>query len=259
MNQEITAELVLQCQAGDVDAMEQLLFLAYTPVSYLCSKILQEENAALEQTREILQIIAGKLNTLKEPELFEKWMCRITAARCTQQLPQLRWGSDQTVPVRRKHLDIAGKDLDEAQTADAVQQMVDNLPEDPRLCILLYCCSGMNSGAIGQLAGYSVDAVHDNLAKGQALIQQQLEEYMEQGTTFSGITSLAALMHTAMYQPREDENALPMIYGILGKEMPVPPDPGKWVVRLLGTIAAILFIVFLGLCGIFATKLLGIL
>ena len=259
MNQEITADLVWKCQSGDMDAMEQLLFHAYTPVSYLCGKILQDESAAQEQTREILQIISGKLNTLSDPELFEKWICRITAARCVQKLPQLRWGSDQTMSAARNPLNIAGESLDEAQTADAVQQMVDVLPEDPRLCILLYCCANMSAKAIGQLAGYSTDTVHNNLIQGQQLIQEQLEDYLDQGTSFSGITSLEALLHAAMYQPREDENALPMIYDILGKELPVPPDPGKWVVRILGIITGLLTVVFLGLCGVLAMKLMGIL
>ena len=257
MNQETLTEQVVLAQAGDAEALEQLLFYIHTPVSFLCRKLLQDETAAEEEIREILSIAADKLNTLQEPDLFEKWVLRITSARCMQLLPQLRWGS-QVEAGPETLADIPERELTPEETADAVQKMMDVLPDDARTCLLLYCCSGMSSRSIAQITGYTQDAVRRNLAKGQTLLQDQLERCQNTGTTFSGITSLEALLHTAMYQNDSTEEAMPVVYAILGKKMPVPPDPGKWVVRILGTVAVILLLVFLGLCGILALKLLNI-
>lgn len=256
MNQENFTELVVLAQAGDPDALEQLLFRAYTPVSYLCCKLLQDDAAAEEQTREILHILSDKLNTLQDPGLFEKWILRITSARCMQLLPQLRWGS-QMEDTSEAELDISGKELDGEQTIDAIQKIVDTLPEAPRICLTLYCCSGMNSRSIAQITGYTQDAVRGNLAQGQALLQEQLEKYMEAGTQFSGITSLADILHRAMYREEDPQAPLPMVYGVLGKEIPVPPDPTRWIVRLLTVVFVLLLAAFLGLCGLLALRIAG--
>lgn len=254
MNQDNLSELVVLAQSGNTDALEQLMLRAHTPVSFLCRKLLLNARAAGEQTREVLKIVATKLNTLQDPEQFESWILRITCARCVQILPQLRWGVTADADTAPESLpDIAGQELDAQQTIDAVARMVDTLPEDPRVCILLYCCGGLHSKSISQVASYSVDAVHTNLAKAQSLLQEQLESFMDQGTQFAGITSLAEILKNAMYH--SDEDPIPMVYGILGKEIPVPPDPEKQLIRILSVILAILLVAVLIVCGILVLRL----
>lgn len=251
MNQEELFELVLRAQSEDADAMEQLLLWTYTPVSWLCRKLLQDRQAAEEQTQSILKTIFHKLNTLQDPQQYDAWFCRITAARCAQILPQLRWGSTaRSTEVQETPMDIAGKDLTEEETVRAIGGMVDTLPEDVRVCILLCCCAGMNSRSIAQAAGYTPDTVKTHLSQGQALLQEKLNEYQQQGTTFSGITTLQDILRTAMYQANEGDDPIPTVYGILGKEIPVPPDPEKQLRRILGIIVAVLVAVNVILCGV---------
>lgn len=256
MNQETMTELVILAQAGDTDALEQLLFYIHTPVAHLCRKLLRSEEAAEEEIREILSIAAGKLNTLQDPELFEKWILRITASRCMQMLPQLRWGSQMDEELEAEP-DIPARELTPEQTVDAIQTLVDSLPEDPRICILLYCCTGMHSRSIAQITGFSQDAIRANLAKSQELLQQKLEACQQEGTVFTGITSLAEILRAAMYHGEDREAALPLVYGVLGKEIPLPPDPTRWIVRLLTVIFVLLLIVFLGLSGLLIFRVLG--
>lgn len=258
MTNEALTELVLRSQSGDKDALEQLLFWAHTPVSYLCRKILQNQERAEDLTKEILQITAKGCKTLQDPELFEDWLCRITAARCVQTLPELRWDltSHAENPISE---DIAGKCLTQQETIQAVAALVDTLPEDPRVCILLYCCAKMHSKTIAQVADYTADMVRTNLHLGQTLLQESLEKLQEQGTEFTGITSLQDILHTAMHSNVDADAALPLVYGVLGKELPQPPDPTKWIVRILTVIFLILLVICLGLGGILALKLLGLL
>lgn len=255
MNQETLMELVLLSQSGDPDALEQLMRQTYHPISYLCRKLLRNDQAAQEQTREILRILSEKIGTLQDPALFEKWICRITSARCMQVLPQLRWASEVDAPLQEE-LPIAGESLDEQQTMSAVEKMVDMLPDDPRTCILLLCCGGLNTKTISQIAGYTPDAVRENLNHGQAMLQEQLEHYLQQGTQFSGITSLADILHNAMYQVRtQEEDITALVYAVLGKEIPVPPDPEKRIIRILAIVLILLFLAVVGLCGFLFLKI----
>ena len=256
MNQEKLTELVILAQADDAEAMEQLLFHIYTPVSYLCRKLLRNDQAADEEIREILSITAQKLNTLPDPEDFENWILRITASRCLQMLPQLRWGSEldyDSEPIS----DILGRELTPEQTSNAIQSILDTLPEDPRTCILLYACTGMHSRAISQISGMSQESVRTNLGRGMNLLQERLEEYQREGTLFSGITSLTEILRSAMWQGEDRDAALPVIYHVLGKEIPVPPDPTRWIVRVLTVIVILLALAVLGVGALLVMRILA--
>lgn len=54
MDSKQFAQLASQAQAGDKASLEQLLVLAYTPVSYQCRKLLQNNQAAADMTKKIL-------------------------------------------------------------------------------------------------------------------------------------------------------------------------------------------------------------
>ena len=248
MNQEERYQLVLRAQAGNTDAMEQLLLWTYHPLLWLCRNLLQDQQAAEEQTRSILNTIYTKLDTLQDPEQYEAWFCRIAAARCTQILPQLRWGSTaRQEEDKAASPDIDGKELTEAESIQAVARMVQELPEDIRVCILLYCCAGIHSKTIATMAGYSVDTVRDYLGQGQLRLQEMLDDQQKKGTVFTGITTLQEILHAAMYQVPEDADPIPMVYGILGKEI---PDPEKALRRVLKIIIAVLSLLIVILSGV---------
>lgn len=234
MNQEELFELVLRSQSGDGDAMEQLLLLTHAPVTFLCRELLQDPQAAEEQARQILNTLYRKLDTLQDPGQYEAWFCRITAARCMQALPQLRWGSTaRETEAPETPLQIPADELDREQTIQAIVSLVQKLPEDLRICVLLHCAAGMHSKTIAQVAGYSPQTVRSHLAQGQQLLQEGLEALYQQGTRFAPITTLNDVLREAMYQIPQGQDPIPMVYGILGKEIPVPPDPEKRLKQIL--------------------------
>jgi DNA-directed RNA polymerase specialized sigma24 family protein len=245
MNHESLAELVSYAQAGDINALEPLLIWAYTPVSFLCQKLLQDSHIAQTQTREILQAIAHKLPSLQSPAMFEKWVIRLTAARCIQIQNQNSWMDDDE--IKEEELPIIGESLDEMQTVEAVQKMVDMLPLKPRTCMVLLCCCEMNSSGISQMTKYSVDEVRQNMSVAQTFVLEQLQKYQDLGTEFYPISSLTDVLQSGMRYERE-EDAIPVVYGILGKEVPTPPDPnrGKKILLLAGIITLIFINLVLG-------------
>ena len=242
MDQAYLKELVTYVQAGDNNALEPLLMWAYTPVSFLCQKLLKDSHIAQTQTREILQAIGHKLPSLQSPGMFEKWVIRLTAARCIQIQNKNAWMMEEE--LQEEELPIIGENLDEMQTVDAVQKMVDMLPLKPRTCMMLLCCCEMNSSGIAQLTGYSVDEVRQNMSTAQTFVLEQLQKYQDLGTEFYPITSLTDVLQSGMRYERE-EAAMPVVYDVLGKEMPTPPDPNRGKKILL--LAAIITLVFINL------------
>ena len=145
MIREDLSELVSKSQMGDEQALIQLLLQAYSPISYLSRKILQNERTASQVTLEVLEILSQKLHSLDDTTQFESWVCRITAARCVQAMPLLHRAAAKSVSASRWDNTLEDSQiLTEAQSAEVIQEMVDSLPEDQRLCILLISCCGLN-------------------------------------------------------------------------------------------------------------------
>ena len=246
MNQESLAELVVAAQAGDDNALEQLLLWAYTPVSFLCKKLLKDDEIAQTQTVEILQIMAHKLHSLQMPDMFEKWTQRLTAARCIQIQQKNRWMEEDHTD---EDLSIDGEELDEMQTVDAVQKMVDMLPEKPRICMTLLCCCDMHSADIAKLTGYSVEEVKESMGQAQNFVLEQLQKCQEKGIQLYPITSLTDVLQSGMRHEQETA-AIKVVYGILGKEIPIPPDPDRKKKTLLTVLIVVLVVINLALAGV---------
>lgn len=255
MNQDQLADLVLQSQSGDNRAMEQLLLLAHTPVSYLTSQILHSAKTARQVTRDVLETVASNLSSLPEANQFEHWLCRMTAARCIQASPLLHRNfadAEQTAIWTDGLTD--GSVLTEEESADVIQDMVNALPESQRLCILLLSCGELTVPAIAQLTGFSEAIIKQNIKQGQNAIQQHLWELDSRGIQFSGGSSLTHILHDAMYRNEDKDASMEMVYDILGKKLPVPAS--TWIVRLLTALAVVLFVAVLVLGGLIGFQML---
>lgn len=256
MNQEQFTELVLQIQDGDSAAMEELLLQAHTPVSYLTNKILQNPKAAQLVTHDILSSVFSNLSSLQDAVNFEQWLCRVAAARCIQAAPPLhRNFAESDDPVYWEN-DIAdGTALNEEESAAAIQDMVDNLPESQRLCLLLLSCGELGISAIAQLTGFSEGSIKQNINQAQKAIQQHLWELDSRGIQFTGISSLTGILHDAMYQHPDEQAAKIMVYDILGKKLPAPLS--VWAIRILIPVVVLLLLAVLALAGLIFVRMTG--
>lgn len=215
MYEEQFARLAERSRSGDKLALIALLRLTYTPVSFLCRKLLRNEITATELTRQILSAIPHQLGRLADPAEFEKWIRRITASRCMQTLSQMDRSMPDDMDRPAAPPVIAARNLNETQTAQVVQQLVDDLPEAPRVCLLLYCCGGLKLKGIAQLTDYPESQVLEYLNQAQKSINTQMRKYHRMGVQFAPIPALSTLLHTHMYSQREPHEAATMVRSIL--------------------------------------------
>lgn len=243
MKTEQFATLAARSQNGDRRALIQLLRLAHTPVSFQCRKLLRNDAAAENLTRQILSAVPRQLSSLKDPAEFEKWICRITASRCMQALSQTEQIPSDTASTPPE---LQTTDLNEIQTALLVQQLVDALPEAPRVCLLLYSCAGLKLKGISQLTGFPESAVLEHLNQAQKAINLQLRQYHSQGIHFTPIPALSSLVRAAMYHSRDPKAAAAMVSELLPKK-PAPERTGFTGNRklLLAVIAAGVLLILL--------------
>lgn len=243
MKPEVFALLAAKAQTGDRKAMIALLRLAHTPVYFQCCKLLRNKQAAETMTREILSAVPKTLGTLKNPAEFESWICRVAASRCMLALEHLP-SEESAVSVSLPEPPAA--DLDEVQTAQLVQQLVDDLPKEPRVCLLLYSCTGLKLKGISQLTGYPEPAVLEYLNQAQKTVNQQLRNYHKLGVHFTPIPALSSLLRSAMYSSQDVKAAIAMVNEILPKkEAAVRRKPAVKKPMLIALISAAVVLIAL--------------
>lgn len=243
MNSEVFARLAAKAQSGDRKALAALLRMAHTPVFFQSRKLLRNEQAAEDMTQGILSAVPKTLGTLKDPAEFEQWICRVTASRCMLALEQ----QPAEEPEEAASLpEPPAAEMDEAQTAQLVQQLVDTLPRNPRICLLLYSCAGLKLKGISQLTGFPESEVLAHLNQAQKTINQQLRSYHKRGIHFTPIPALSSLLQTAMYVSRDPKAAAAMVNAILPKKDPAPRKyPKVKKPLLIAVIAAAALLVIL--------------
>lgn len=225
MNRQFFTDLAEKARSGDANAMETLLTEVFHPVYFLCSHIMLSESAAWKQTQGILTVIYNGVKSMKDPDRMVRWIQKLVAGRCSHTLARMRWEDGRIETYAQ--LRLPGKLLDEDQTANAVLDMICMLPEDQRLCVLLYFGAGMPVKGIERHTGLTDAVIRSYLEKAQLTIQDQLRVCKLQGYTFLGIAQLSVLMQTAMQLSRDERKAAIMVDGILGKTEQSVFEPTK--------------------------------
>lgn len=205
MEKERIAELVRKAQSGDSRAMERLLQLAHTSVSYQCRKIMTHAEDAEDMTQEVLIKIYNSLDTLKEPEKFLGWANSIAARRCINERKRnpkdLQFAEDEeghSVLDDIEDLDtqnVPDAALDSAETVRMVQELVDGLPDAQRTCTYLYYYNQMSVQEIAEMVGVSEGTIKSRLNYARKTIKEGVQSLEKQGIKLYGLSPLPVLFH----------------------------------------------------------------
>ena len=197
-------KLLAGCLAGDRECQEQLVLAAQKRVYYHCKKMLKQEEDALDATQEILIAMLTGLKNLREPAAFWGWLSGITANYCRNVLR--RRGREVPIPEDEEgnslldHFEtqdeqlVPEKALDNDETRRMVVELVDNLPEAQRMCVLMYYYDEMSVRDIAQAMEVSEGTVKSRLNYARKSIRQGVEEYERKGVKLYGVSPLLLLV-----------------------------------------------------------------
>lgn len=205
MEKERIEVLVRRAQNGDLQAMEQLLEAAHTPVSYQCRKMMPRPEDAQDLTQEILLAVYQNIGKLEEPKAFWSWLNRITVTRCMNALTRthvdLQFAEDEdghSVLDELEETDeqsIPDKAIDNAETARMIDEIVSNLPEAQRLSTLMYYYDEMSIKEIAQIMGVSENTVKSRLKLARKAIEEKVLDYEKQGVKLYSVSILPFLWY----------------------------------------------------------------
>ncbi len=163
---------VLRAQAGDREALDELLRLVQEPLYRYIFSLVGTRPLAEDILQEVFILIYRKLRWLREPELFRPWAYRIATREAFKHLKRERRWSDRTVE-ESVLLDLPAPARDEL-TPDMIERMVAQVSPASRAVIVLHYLHEMPLGEVAAVLGIAVGTVKSRLAYGLDCLRKQL-------------------------------------------------------------------------------------
>jgi RNA polymerase sigma-70 factor (ECF subfamily) len=178
--------LVAASQQGDVDAFNQLVRLYESRVFNLCYRMLGDRESAADAAQEAFISAYRNLNRFRGGS-FRSWLFRIATNLCYDVLR-----ARKRKPATSLDAALAAEDdtayfdpPDPGETPDetalrqelgaAIQQALQQLPEDQRIVLVLCDIQGFAYDEIARITGNNLGTVKSRLSRGRARLREVLK------------------------------------------------------------------------------------
>ena len=168
---------VLRAQAGDTEALDQLLKGVQEPLFRYIQSLVREPQLAEDILQEVFLRIYRKLGWLREPELFRVWAYRIATNETFRHFKQQRPWSDQIRDEEVLSIIPALPDR-EAFAPELVAKLpllIERLSPASRAVIVLYYLHELPLAEVAEALDIPVGTVKSRLAYGLSRLRQQLQ------------------------------------------------------------------------------------
>lgn len=200
---------IKKAKAGESKAFEYLYKETYDRNYYIIYKMLKNEQDTLDVLQETYIKVFTKLEqfTYKGPDSFCAWTGRIAVNMALDFLrkkkPVLFTEIERNDEDGMTEFEIEDPSLqfrpeivyDRKETADIVEEMLNCLSEEQRVCILMYYLQDMSIKEIAQICNCSENTIKSRLYYGRRKICQQEESLKKRGILLSGIAPVAWLVY----------------------------------------------------------------
>lgn len=201
--QQFTA-LVARAQAGDTQAVNDLMNESYETLYYYAYKTVKDPDLAGDITQESCIEILRTLQDLRDPGAFHTWAGRIVYHQCTRhfkkeaQLPLVTGEEADTIVEQLP--DLRRDSLPEQVQEDKAFQkiildMLDDLSPEHRSAMVLYYYENLPVSQIAQIQGENEGTVKSRLFYGRKAVKQAVESYEKKHGVRLHSTALPLLLY----------------------------------------------------------------
>ena len=196
-------ELVEKVKQQDQQAFEEL-YNAYYPAGFsLALQFVKNEEDALDIMQDVFITVYSKLDTLGDAAKFKSWYMQIVANKCRDYLKKQKplsftdanaYDEEGALQFDIEETDrdfIPEEAVDYSETVQIVDEMIAELPEEQRLCVLLYFANDMSIPEIAKALQVSEATIKSRLKYGKDKIRAKVDQYEKKtGTKLYGLTGL---------------------------------------------------------------------
>lgn len=193
------AQLVDKVREGDNAAFEKLYNETNKGAYFVALKITGNEDDALDILQDSYVKALDKLGQLKDSATFVSWFNQIVANTAKNYICKLKPVLFNTEEEAQASQDwqteedsdfIPEESMDNAESRKAIMDIIDSLPEDRRLCVLMHYYDDMGTAQIAKALEISENTVKSHLHLARKSIKKTIEELRRKGAT---ILSAAAI------------------------------------------------------------------
>ena len=174
------AEQLRLAREGDLAAFNALVLEHQSLVFSLCLRQLGQRQAAEDATQETFIAAWRALPSLRGP--FRPWLLRIAVNACTDE--QRRRGRrpsasldvalEEGLPEPPDAGPSPEKSTLDSETRRRLESLLQRLPEDQRLAVVLCDVEGLDYGEIASVLGVNLGTVKSRIARGRARLRELL-------------------------------------------------------------------------------------
>lgn len=176
--------LIRAARRGDLDAFNQLVVAYQQRVYNLAYRLMGESTAAADATQDAFIRAWNELHTFKEGS-FVAWLLRITTNLCYDELRRLKRRPVTSLDTPDGEIRFVSQIENPEQAAQrselnrAIQNCLDELPEDQRTATVLCDVQGYDYQAIAEVMNIPIGTVRSRLSRARTRLRDCLSAWRE--------------------------------------------------------------------------------
>ncbi len=222
-------EAVELAKSGEEAGYNFLYEETYKSKYYLALKYMQNEEAAKDVVQDAYIRAFGKLDSLENPEKFPAWLGIIVAntAKNALQKQNSMLFTDVAKDSDGEAFEYQIEDenvqnqpeiaYSQKETQELVRELIDTLPEEQRLCILMFHIEGQSISEIAKALDCSENTVKSRLNYGRKNIKFRAEELQKKGYKLYTVAPLPFILY--LLQSENQALAAQGAFEVAGKAM----------------------------------------
>lgn len=164
-------ELVSRSRKGDKSAYTELVRAHSARVFAICLGLLGNRGDAEDAAQQVFLKGYTEIRRFRDPEKFSAWIGSIARNWCLDVLRRRRRGQ-QALAERAAEQEAAGQE--EQREYPELEAALAQLPEEDRLCLMLYYFDGRSAKSVAETFDISESAVHVRMSRARRKLRQLL-------------------------------------------------------------------------------------
>ena len=207
--------IITAALSGNESAYEALYTMTKDSAYFIALSMTHNEQDALDILQESYIRAFVHLDTVDPPEYFDNWLNRIVS-NCSKNFIKLKKPmlfSDISENIHLEELNeetdsdlIPHENIDKQEASRLIMEIINELPENKRLVILMYYYQDMSTKEISETLELPLTTVKYYLLEGRKQIKAELEKLDKEGTRLYAIIPFA-LFPSFIKQAAENINA----------------------------------------------------
>ncbi len=209
---KVTDELIKKALDGNQDALSELYYRTYQSVYGRIRAKVSDDDTALDLVQDTYLQVFSKLDQIKEPEAFPGWVLRIARNVTVDWYRKHGKDKDTELFSQNEYMDdddfssvdedrteyrteyIPEAALDKEETARLLDEILNDLPEEQRLVLVMRYYDEMSLSEISQELDVNINTVKTRLSRGQKKVEERVRLLERRGTKLYSLAPVGFLL-----------------------------------------------------------------